>query len=401
MFYSWVLSSMLTDTYSNTYTNKTWSEVSGITLEEINRMEREFLLGIDFGLYVDKTTYVSWLNLLQGLVMAKERDSRRWRRTPRSRTHPQPRQHRPVVYAPHPIRTKRARSSSPSRSALYHLSTPESHNPPAAVPEYHTPPRSGSKRSATDAFSPTSTSFPPVKAPRRPMNLSLDIPERSQGAASANSISPSEPLQHFSKLSLGASPAGVKPLTPSHSSPAWASTVKQPVVPQTLASAYRVDPPRTHGAPQVRFTLPLTLRTRTDRGSEPVLLFSCLLANRGGASVPEGSPAVPPTASDLSRLQLCRTALCAHGRPVCVGEPTRSPWTPARERAHASPLFGTGVDTAPRSSPCARACRGPGPPALPPPHPPPFACALPGPHPARHPVRPVRERRSSWRSVLR
>jgi len=62
---------------SNTYTNKTWSEVSGISLDEINRMEREFLLGVDFNLYVDKTTYASWLNLLKGLVLAKERDARR------------------------------------------------------------------------------------------------------------------------------------------------------------------------------------------------------------------------------------------------------------------------------------------------------------------------------------
>ena len=62
---------------SNTYTNKTWSEVSGIELEEINRMEREFLLGVDFNLYVDKPTYEAWLNLLKGLVWAKERDCRR------------------------------------------------------------------------------------------------------------------------------------------------------------------------------------------------------------------------------------------------------------------------------------------------------------------------------------
>ncbi|RXW17118.1 hypothetical protein EST38_g8740 [Candolleomyces aberdarensis] len=60
----------------NTYTNKTWSEVSGIELAEINRMEREFLLGVDFNLYVDKPTYESWLNLLKGLVQAKERDAR-------------------------------------------------------------------------------------------------------------------------------------------------------------------------------------------------------------------------------------------------------------------------------------------------------------------------------------
>ena len=39
-------------------------------------MEREFLLGVDFNLYIDKITYASWLNLLKGLVLAKERDAR-------------------------------------------------------------------------------------------------------------------------------------------------------------------------------------------------------------------------------------------------------------------------------------------------------------------------------------
>ena len=41
-------------------------------------MEREFLQGVDFRLYVDKSTYDSWLNLLRGLVLAKEREHQRW-----------------------------------------------------------------------------------------------------------------------------------------------------------------------------------------------------------------------------------------------------------------------------------------------------------------------------------
>lgn len=41
-------------------------------------MELEFLQGVSFNLYVDKSTYASWLNLLKGLVLAKERDARRW-----------------------------------------------------------------------------------------------------------------------------------------------------------------------------------------------------------------------------------------------------------------------------------------------------------------------------------
>ena len=63
------------------YTNKTWSEVSGIELGEVNRMEREFLLGLDFDFYVNKLTYESWLKFLTGLVMNKEKDSKQWQRT--------------------------------------------------------------------------------------------------------------------------------------------------------------------------------------------------------------------------------------------------------------------------------------------------------------------------------
>lgn len=235
---------------SNTYTNKTWSEVSGISLEEVNRMEREFLLGIDFGLYVDKTTYLSWLNLLKGLVMAKERDSRNWRRSPRARVTTQSRSHKTVAQRSQYARAQRARSSSPNRNAAAVTFAPHQHITPPAVAVTYTPPRSGNKRSATDAFSPTSATFPPIKPTKRP-GLSLDIPDRPQRLSSTHSISPSEPLQSFSKLSIGASPSGVRPATAERVSPAWPSAGRQAAVPQTLASAYSVDERRTYTAPQV------------------------------------------------------------------------------------------------------------------------------------------------------
>lgn len=227
-------------------------------------MEREFLLGIDFDLYVDKPTYESWLNLLKGLVMAKEKDSRQWRQS-RSNTRLPPRSrlvsvhptrltstHRPVAH--------RARSTSPSRTAVsYPFSTPPAQPTPAYPTASHeygypTPPRSGAKRTAEDAFSPTSASFPPIKPPKRPMGLSLEIPELSHTAPStASSISPSEPLQSFSRLSLnsGASPAVVRNAPEPHHSPAWQGSVGQDQVPQTLVSAYRVDDQRPYVTPQV------------------------------------------------------------------------------------------------------------------------------------------------------
>ncbi|KAJ6602357.1 hypothetical protein B0H10DRAFT_661460 [Mycena sp. CBHHK59/15] len=55
----------------NTYTNATWSAVSLIPLPEINRMEREFLLGVDYSLFVGERVYGDWLRLLKGLVGAR------------------------------------------------------------------------------------------------------------------------------------------------------------------------------------------------------------------------------------------------------------------------------------------------------------------------------------------
>ncbi|KAI0083292.1 hypothetical protein BDY19DRAFT_998686 [Irpex rosettiformis] len=120
---------------------------------------------------------------------------------------------------------------------------------PSIVTVTHNPSRSGNKRSATDAFSPTSTSFPPIKQAKCPTGLSLDIPERQQGPPSGHSISPSEPLQSFSKLSLDTSPNVIGPIAVLRTSPTWPSTQNQGP-PRTLTSEYRVDEQRTAVAPQ-------------------------------------------------------------------------------------------------------------------------------------------------------
>lgn len=231
---------------SNTYTNKTWSEVSSIDLVDINRMEREFLLGIDFDLYVDKTTYESWLNLLTGLVMAKERDSKQWRRSRyggriplKSRTGPV-RQSRGVTR--HHTST-RARSSSPTRSAAPYFSSPPKYaSPPVQrVSEYATPSRPGAKRSASDAFSPTSDSFPGARPSKRSMGLTLEIPELVQTTtpSASSSESPLENLQSLARLTLHNSPA-VQRDSPS-------------VIgyPRTLAAAYRRDEQHSYSIPHV------------------------------------------------------------------------------------------------------------------------------------------------------
>src|ERR1700678_2805006 len=141
--------------YSNTYTNKTWSEVSGIDLEEINRMEHEFLIGVDFNLYVDISTYESWLNLLKGLIMAKECDSKHFRKsknlahqsrlaaTPQhlSSTAPATRTYVTSSRPKPPVYRHRARSTSPtSRTVSSHNNVlypdPVRPPPPASASQY-------------------------------------------------------------------------------------------------------------------------------------------------------------------------------------------------------------------------------------------------------------------------
>lgn len=259
--------SKLTSVYSNTYTNKTWSEVSGIDLTEINKMEREFLLGVDFNLYVDKSTFASCLNLLKGLVMAKERDGRHWRKSRgmvrlnrgRAAAHP-PSTTGPATRSYTSTRHRsahRARSTSPSRNVSY-SSYPTQQAPSyylSANPDTSSPlSKSGSKRSAAAAFSPTSATFSqlPSKRPMGMGSISLHIPEHR--VVSTPSHSPLEGLQSFAKMSLASasSPLAPQPTAnrAAHNS-AWDGTASRGTSPSTLSAAYAIDESRRSSAPQV------------------------------------------------------------------------------------------------------------------------------------------------------
>lgn len=218
-------------------------------------MEREFLAGINFELYVDKQTYEAWVNLLKGLVLSKERDSRYFRKSRQARAttvlrptpiaplaRPRPRN---LVFSP------RARSSSPIRALVSAVHTDESQSSSALPMDAASSYRPHGKRTAIDAFSPTSASFaferPPAK---RPTGLALDIP---QATVSHGPVTPS-PLEsiQFSKLSLGSSPAihQSRGATQEH-----AHFAPRHVSPQTLVAAYRLDPTKPRPAPQVSLYL--------------------------------------------------------------------------------------------------------------------------------------------------
>lgn len=202
-------------------------------------MEREFLMGVDFNLYVDKATYESWLNLLKGLIMAKERDSRHFRKArglvrTSKLTHPHA-SSGPVsrtYTSKYQTASHRARSTSPSQTRSF----PAPSHGYSAVPEPTSPtPRSGSKRSAAAAFSPTSATFSQIPS-KRPISICLQIPEFASSNNGPHSHSPLEGLQSFATMSL-ASPHTHAPGT------------RQ--APETLVAPYSMNEEKRTAVPQV------------------------------------------------------------------------------------------------------------------------------------------------------
>ena len=215
-------------------------------------MEREFLAGIDFNLYVDEETYVRWVGLLEGLVMAKERGSRQWRKTrqtPHASTITRP-------LAPLTVPSKgriwstRARSSSPTHlprvpdSPHSFVHTFPQYSPKMLV-DLDSPLRSRCKRSAVDAFSPTSAAFDFTRPAKRPISLAVEIPQST--AAGRHTPSPLESLQSFSRMSLGSSPA----LSQTAEGTAVPASSVRNVPPQTLIASYRLDPTKPRPVPKV------------------------------------------------------------------------------------------------------------------------------------------------------
>jgi hypothetical protein len=212
-------------------------------------------MGVDFSLYVDKPTYESWLNLLKGLVMAKERDSRHFRKTrgaarssrlanPTSSSGPASR----TYTTKYRTSTHRARSTSPTqtRTPVYPYSV-SSHAIPAPTEPSSPTPRSGSKRSAEAAFSPTSAAFAELPS-KRPVSMSLQIPEFRPNTGGPHSHSPLESLQSFATMSLS-SPHAPQPQRRSQTQ-SWISGSRE-LVTETLVTPYPLDEGRRTAVPQV------------------------------------------------------------------------------------------------------------------------------------------------------
>ncbi|CAI2168259.1 13237_t:CDS:2 [Funneliformis geosporum] len=59
----------------NTYTNKTWSEVTNIPVSEINTMEMEFLSSLDYELYVSEQQYFEWVRKMDSFIENDDHNS--------------------------------------------------------------------------------------------------------------------------------------------------------------------------------------------------------------------------------------------------------------------------------------------------------------------------------------
>ncbi|WRT63714.1 uncharacterized protein IL334_000637 [Kwoniella shivajii] len=129
----------------NTYTNATWAELAGMSLPDINKMESEFLGGLNYQLGVPVEEYQRWKNLLDGFMTSRAPSSALGRHIRRVSAGKSPLStttiNTPTLFDPIPS-MYRARSASPPRI-----------QPPHHSAGYAFPPgcEHARKRSAVDA----------------------------------------------------------------------------------------------------------------------------------------------------------------------------------------------------------------------------------------------------------
>lgn len=68
---AWVFDRGASLTCSNTYTNKTWAELTGLPVAEITKMEAEFLKGLNYDLGVQHSEYTQWRQMLDGFIRSR------------------------------------------------------------------------------------------------------------------------------------------------------------------------------------------------------------------------------------------------------------------------------------------------------------------------------------------
>lgn len=261
-------------------------------------MEREFLIGVGYCLFVDETTYNSWLSLLKGLVLAKEREHLRWRS--RSTSYLLPPIKKVIsdgngeaysVYQSQPqgIPSQRARSSSPHRPRSY--SYAPAYPFTFAVPtqarameiasqslqaspvdksgdqSYH-----NGKRTAADAFSPTTATFT-HRTSKRPTGLALDINAALASVHSASNTANAGASRNVHQGRYSASLHSLERMSLDASTPIDTCDQAQRASSHTLAAEYRGSDAARHAVPQHLYFYALASSPvhglRTEDGSAP------------------------------------------------------------------------------------------------------------------------------------
>ncbi|WVQ80281.1 hypothetical protein IAT38_002386 [Cryptococcus sp. DSM 104549] len=145
----------------NTYTNATWAELANINILEVNKMETEFLAGLNYQLGVEMSEYERWKMLLDEFMLSRAPGGGMTSSRQRYNASTSP-----LSAHPHPHALAHAHQQSAATSFLPTggAARARSASPPRAVPQaYGYPVDAGRKRSAEDAFPADSSIRPPSR----------------------------------------------------------------------------------------------------------------------------------------------------------------------------------------------------------------------------------------------
>ncbi|KAL8944685.1 MAG: hypothetical protein Q9216_000253 [Gyalolechia sp. 2 TL-2023] len=241
----------------NTYTNKTWAEVSGISVTEIHIMEVEFLSNMRYTLYASENEWKAWHIKLGKFWKYFEAGSKT------------PVQAPPKVLNP-PIPSPSGRPNLPSPPASTHTSPPYTASHPFSS---RTPPN------------PYSLPIPPYLPPVGPSPL---------GPLSESALKPASRKRSHDRAMESVEPPAKRQAPPAVSSASSSSTVTPSTLngftPNTSFTTPSTGPPSSFKGP--RLPTPNLSISTGNPGTSYQALASVQLPFPGGSSKPPSLPTV-------------------------------------------------------------------------------------------------------------
>ncbi|KAI8365260.1 cyclin-domain-containing protein [Radiomyces spectabilis] len=128
----------------NTYTNKTWSDVSHIPVTELNIMEMEFLSALNYSIYISNQQFFAWSNQCQQWYTSAQQTA--------------------LIMHQRPIKVPTRLSTSTSSSSVK-----SNISPSLSMPIMVSSPHHAVKRSAQDSFSPSAKRLQSIHHPLPPV----------------------------------------------------------------------------------------------------------------------------------------------------------------------------------------------------------------------------------------